>query len=573
MPFLTSSYARTGRFQEIYPVGNGAAGQVYHAIDNLGRHVAVKEALPNAEGFAALRAKFEKEARIQAQLSHPNIVRVYHLEQDPESNELYLICEFADAGSLAQMIEREGSLPETQAIKLTLDLCAALEETERLRIVHRDIKPSNILLFRASDGGLTAKLSDFGIAQDTRQRRTTMLPGTSHPGTPLYMAPEQADATLLIDTRADIFALGITLWEILTREDYKALLRDDTEPALTTFRPASSAALGQVIACAAQSDRNRRYQNPRDFAADLRRLLAGESLAPQTIHALPQARSAQQPITWMRALGPAVFTIALLLSVSLVSFGLFGLFGFFNGGSPASRPPMANPVAAALAVTASPIIAPTSVPTAVRPIERVEAPFTNSNCLAGAMRGVSESRPVGSFSAIEVSGYGGIEIRQGDSESLVITGDANLMPLVSAEVVNGVLQLGTRGCVQGVSPLYSLTVRNIASLTIMGATDAHLDGITVESLELQIDGSGTIAVSGQVERLRVVINGAGRVEAQGLASTVAAINIGGTGSVSVAARDSLDVSISGAGRVVYSGAPVITRSISGVGSLQSLDAP
>ncbi|NJO84966.1 MAG: hypothetical protein HC828_20910 [Blastochloris sp.] len=78
MPFPSSIFAQNGRFTEIYPIGNGAAGQVYAALDNLGRRVAIKEALPTTEAFASIRAKFEKESRIQAALDHPNIIRVYH---------------------------------------------------------------------------------------------------------------------------------------------------------------------------------------------------------------------------------------------------------------------------------------------------------------------------------------------------------------------------------------------------------------------------------------------------------------------------------------------------------------
>jgi len=325
MPFPDSSFARSGRFSEIYPIGQGAVGRVYSAHDNLGRRVAVKEALPGAEGFAAFRAKFEQEARLQAALDHPNIVRVHHLEQDPHSGELFLICEYADAGSLADRIERDGPLPAAEAVAVAIDICAALEETAARRIVHRDVKPSNILLFRRAGGGLTAKLADFGIAQDARQRKTTMLSGASHPGTPLYMAPEQADVTAILDVRADIFALGLTLWEMLTGEDYKALAHGGAGPSLQAYRPDAGPALGHVIARAVRPNRDERYQTPQAFAADLRRLLAGQPIAPQAAGAAPPAPERRG------CLGPvAVITmmLAIMFGGTIVVAAIAGVFGF-----------------------------------------------------------------------------------------------------------------------------------------------------------------------------------------------------------------------------------------------------
>ncbi|NJO84965.1 MAG: protein kinase, partial [Blastochloris sp.] len=95
------------------------------------------------------------------------------MEEDPNTRELYLICEYANGGSLADYLDRHGPLPEAQALQIAVDICAALEETERRKIVHRDVKPSNILLNIDERGQISAKLSDFGVAQDHRMRRTT----------------------------------------------------------------------------------------------------------------------------------------------------------------------------------------------------------------------------------------------------------------------------------------------------------------------------------------------------------------------------------------------------------------
>lgn len=276
MPFTTSVFAQTGKFTEITPIGRGAAGQVYVARDNLQRLVAVKEALPTTKGFASIRTKFEKESRLQASLKHPNIVSVYHLEEDPQTHELYLVCEYASAGSLAERLEQRGPLPPAEALAFALDICAALEETQHQQVVHRDIKPSNILLVSDDQERFTAKLGDFGIAQDRRLRRTTILPGTTHPGTPLYMAPEQADATALLDTRTDIYALGMTLWQMLTGEDYKVLLRDTDRPDIRAYNPHANPDIGRIVQQAVRPDPAERYQTPQELRADLERVRDGK---------------------------------------------------------------------------------------------------------------------------------------------------------------------------------------------------------------------------------------------------------------------------------------------------------
>src|SRR5215208_943422 len=270
MPFPTSSSVQAGRFTDVRPIGQGACGLVYSAKDNLGRAVAVKEALPAEQEFHTQRAKFHNEARIQAQLQHPNVIAVYQLEEDSQTQELYLICEYANGGSLADHLLACGTIAEEQAIRVTLDICAALEATWSQQIVHRDIKPSNILLVKNGQGQITsAKLGDFGIAQDQKRRRTTLLPGAGHPGTPLYMPPEQTQIASLLDVRADLYALGVTLWEMLTGRDYKLLLTSGAPLDLAGYSQHSGPGVDAIIQRAVQEDRAQRYRSPQDLAREL----------------------------------------------------------------------------------------------------------------------------------------------------------------------------------------------------------------------------------------------------------------------------------------------------------------
>ncbi|HJZ47470.1 MAG TPA: serine/threonine-protein kinase, partial [Roseiflexaceae bacterium] len=269
MPFPTSNLAQSGRFTEIRPIGRGACGQVYAARDNLGRTVAVKEALPGDEEFAWVRAKFQKEARIQAALQHPNIVAIYSLEEDPDTRELYLVCEYANGGSLADHLAA-GCVPEAQAIAIAHDICAALEATWQQLIVHRDVKPSNILLVKDSTHAIVgAKLGDFGVAQDQKQRRTTLLPGMGHPGTPLYMPPEQGNIATVLDVRSDLYALGVTLWEMQTGRDLKLLPSVHGAGDLQAQHPPISPGMAAVIWRAVQPDREQRYATPAEMSNEL----------------------------------------------------------------------------------------------------------------------------------------------------------------------------------------------------------------------------------------------------------------------------------------------------------------
>ncbi len=328
MPFPTSSFARSGQFTDIRPIGQGASGQVYAARDNLGRSVAVKEALPTSQSFQETLARFEKESKLQAGLDHPNIVRVYYLDVDPATQEHYLVCEYANGGSLAQYLETYGILTESQAIKVALDICVALELTSTSGIVHCDIKPLNILLFTNTHGQInTAKLADFGVAQERAVLGKTVAASTSYPGTPLYMAPEQANTTNVLDVRTDIYALGITLFEMLTLKEYKLLPAQPGPPKLRDYNPLASPGIAAVIQRAVQDDPRRRYQTPPDMAGDLRAVLAGAAAGAPTEVATAPPSAAATPAPAASPTQPARRSgggFAPMLLIILLVFGVLG---------------------------------------------------------------------------------------------------------------------------------------------------------------------------------------------------------------------------------------------------------
>jgi len=320
MPFLDSKIAQSGRFTDIRLLGRGGAGHVYYALDVLlKRPVAIKEVLPTEQDFQKTLSRFKHESQIQARVGHPNITAVYNLEEDDRTGEYYLICEYANAGTLAEYLEKYGPLNKQLAVQIALDILAALHKTWSEQIVHGDLKPTNILLFEDGSGNITAKLSDFGIAQDLR-RTTTTLPGTCHPGTPLYMAPEQWDATKLLDVRADIYALGITLFEALTGKHYKSEAQGSALD-IRAYNLAVSPATVCTIQRAVREDRTDRYQNPEDMARDLRAVLSDDTMT-RSCRVPSQPSRDDQPIilwrstklAWMRFMSTIVIPMLLLAS-------------------------------------------------------------------------------------------------------------------------------------------------------------------------------------------------------------------------------------------------------------------
>lgn len=198
-------------------VASGGMGQVFQARDlRLERPVAVKVLhgqFQEAEGLQ----RFQREARSLSRVVHPNVVATY--EVGFHENNPFLVMEYVDGPTLGKHVRSRGSLPRDEAIKLTTQIAAGLEEAHALGIIHRDVKPGNILLHRLRAGGLLAKVVDFGLAvalEDaasdlgvTQNRRHEIV------GSPLYMSPEQVRGEELTGA-SDQYSLAVVLFEMLT---------------------------------------------------------------------------------------------------------------------------------------------------------------------------------------------------------------------------------------------------------------------------------------------------------------------------------------------------------------------
>jgi serine/threonine-protein kinase len=203
---------RLGGYQVLRRLGEGGMGSVYLAYEEKsGRQVAIK-VLP--EQLAASKSyvdRFYREARSAAQLDHPHIVRGIAIGQDVPSGKHFLVMEYVDGFSAHALLSRFGKLPVGDALHIIVDIARALEHAHSRSIIHRDIKPDNILLTRS---GL-AKLADLGLVRriDEESHLTGARQGF---GTPHYMPYEQALNAREADARSDIYALGATLYHLVT---------------------------------------------------------------------------------------------------------------------------------------------------------------------------------------------------------------------------------------------------------------------------------------------------------------------------------------------------------------------
>ena len=201
-------------------LGKGGMGEVYQAKDQkLGRDVAIK-VLPMEFAQDADRvARFQREAKLLASLNHPNIASIYGLEESGGTN--FLVLELVEGETLADQIKK-GPIPVEQALKLALQIAEALEAAHEKGVIHRDLKPANIKV--TPDG--KAKVLDFGLAkayageQEINLSNSPTLSNMATQqgiilGTAAYMSPEQARGKS-VDKRADIWAFGCVLYEILT---------------------------------------------------------------------------------------------------------------------------------------------------------------------------------------------------------------------------------------------------------------------------------------------------------------------------------------------------------------------
>ncbi|MGB8168248.1 MAG: bifunctional serine/threonine-protein kinase/formylglycine-generating enzyme family protein [Chthoniobacteraceae bacterium] len=240
-------------------IGRGGMGAVYRARQkSLDRLVAIK-LLPFELGVQEdFAERFRREATALARLTHPHIVAVHDFGQADDGH-FFIVMEYVDGTDLARRLQA-GKLPPAEALAVVRQVCAALEFAHARGVVHRDIKPGNILL----DATGCVKVTDFGIARLAGEEPCAPLTSSGVLlGTPDYVAPEQTQPAAVVDHRADIFSVGVMLYELLTGQLPRGVFRP-----LAQLAP-DARAFDRVVTRALQSDPVARYAAVRELSADL----------------------------------------------------------------------------------------------------------------------------------------------------------------------------------------------------------------------------------------------------------------------------------------------------------------
>ena len=300
------------RYEVLGLLGVGGMGSVYRVRDlELGEVVALKFLRADVPHDAPLHEGFRQEVRLARRVTHANVARMFDIGE--HDGQRFLTMEYIDGESLGTQLAREGKLGEDRVVAIGLALCSGLAAAHAAGVVHRDLKPDNVLIERSG----RVVITDFGIAH-------AVASGPQAPalvGTPAYMAPEQADGVADIDGRADLYALGAVLYELLTGVP---AWRGDTFAALLMARllapppdprvlaPRLSPALAEVVLRCLARDREQRYASAVDVAAALQAITWVPASLLATATTLPPMAVAARAMRVAPVPGPGDRSVAVL---------------------------------------------------------------------------------------------------------------------------------------------------------------------------------------------------------------------------------------------------------------------
>jgi serine/threonine-protein kinase len=384
-----------GKYRVGELLGKGGRGEVYRGLQmELDREVAIK-LLGNGADVDE-RERFLREARVGAEIRHPGVAQVFDAGVTTGGIP-YIAMELLEGETLAERIEQRGHLSAPEAVKIAIDVCRALEAVHQKGYLHRDIKPSNVFLARRPDGSTETKLIDFGIAKrvsfpdDLRHKVNTMrglgLPPLTAAdvivGTPCYLSPEQILGEPL-DARSDIYALGVTLYEMLagavpfSAHDLVRMFEHILKGTVVKIsrRPGAAkvpAALEREIDRALSKAPADRPASAAEFRAALEAAMAEEPEVPRSAATVPPA-----PTPTARARAPRRSRVVAPLVAAMLGALLFMAgFAIFHAIAPREAPAetSAQPSAPAPPSEArpEPTIAEPASPAAVAPLAKSSA--------------------------------------------------------------------------------------------------------------------------------------------------------------------------------------------------------
>jgi serine/threonine protein kinase len=285
-------------------LGGGGMGTVFQAIDDrTGRLVAVKVIRKSAMQKANALERFRREVAALGKLRHPNIVAAYEAGQLGAYH--YLVMEYIEGRDLGHWIAKLKRLPIDMACEIARQCALGLDHAHKLGFIHRDVKPSNLIAVRKSNGELDVRILDFGLARsfdgstdEARVTRAGQIVGTVD-----YLAPEQAQGSQNVDGRADVYSLGITLFEMIagrmpfTGDSMMARLVarvTQKAPSIVEFAPDASPALASLLEKALEFDPNARFATAGEFASGLQRVVKQSAASVASTMSTPVEMAAME---------------------------------------------------------------------------------------------------------------------------------------------------------------------------------------------------------------------------------------------------------------------------------------
>lgn len=445
-------------FKLIRELGRGATAIVYLVRDHeLNRDLAVKVIRSSFGADEEAMARLNREAKLVAQLQHPNIVKLYGTRHLPDGS-MVLLMEHVPGRNLKELLQDTGALPPRRAMRFLADVASALAYAHRRRIVHRDVKPENIYI---DDEVGTARLADFGVARPWDMDTRLTLPGESL-GTPAYMAPEQIDGQD-VDGRSDVFSLGLVAYEMLSGSHpwegesiYSIIFKqkqEDPRP-LREIRPDLSDRVIAIVERAIRKDPADRWASAEEMLEAVQALeepeldpllhglgldddeggRAGESTAVAPAAApgsgraparrAAPARTADTPAGGRGRVWLLVGAAAVLLASAWQPLGLGELLAR-RGGDGSEAPVVGDPAVAA----------PTPVPA---PVDTAPPPEPGSPRMLAGRGGNAQSGPIRTDLPeplrVQVLDSAGVPVPEATVSFEVVAGEAVVDPL---EVVSG----------------------------------------------------------------------------------------------------------------------------------------
>jgi serine/threonine protein kinase len=270
---------KLGQFELINQVGEGSMGAVFKAFDTLNQREVALKVLPKklAEDPEFLE-RFKREVQTVRQLDHPNIVAYY--DAGKAGSYWYLSMEFVDGPSLNARLEKYGRFSEADSLRIARDTAQALSHAHAMGMIHRDIKPENILL--TPDG--IAKVTDFGLVKKQDDNSALTAVGMSI-GTPFYLSPEQAMGKQDVDHRADLYSLGVTLFQLVTGRlpfehqsaaQVMAMHVQNPPPDPRSMNPALSRTTSQLILRLMEKEPDKRFFTAEELVGVLNKVISGD---------------------------------------------------------------------------------------------------------------------------------------------------------------------------------------------------------------------------------------------------------------------------------------------------------